>query len=172
MKMKSIKHILAVAALGSSLTVAANASAADWNYVGGGFYDFGDTGFYLEGSTFIADRLVLNAEIGDTYDTVFRGGVSFLTDLSLGQAPVFVSGGYSDYSFDDGIYFGAGVTLALDEGVNTKFELLHDTAGDGFMRFRSGVTFAISDKLNLAGSYSLNNRSFSNELRLGVQYKF
>lgn len=99
MKMKSIKHILAVAVFGSSLTVAANASAADWNYVGGGFYDFGDTGFYLEGSTFIADRLVLNAEIGDTYDTIFR----------------------------------AGVTLAIDQGVNTKFELRHDIASDGFL---------------------------------------
>ena len=172
MKMQSIKHIVAVAVLGSSLTVATNASAADWNYVGGGFYDFGDTGFYLEGSTLIADRIALSAEIGNTFDTVFRGGVSFLTNVSLGQAPIFVSGGYSDYSFDDGIYFGAGITLALDKGVNTKFELLHDTAGDGFMRIHSAITFAISKKLNLAGSYSMNNRSFRNELRLGVQYKF
>ncbi|EGN75804.1 hypothetical protein A28LD_0855 [Idiomarina sp. A28L] len=172
MKMKSLKHLLVIAAASGSMAITANAAASEWNYVGGGFYDFGDGGFYLEGSTHVAERLVLNAEIGDTYDTILRVGGKYLTDLALGRAPMFITAGYSDYSFDSGVYFGAGVSLEIDQGLNSTFELMHDTAADGFFRFRSGLTYALSNQLNLAGSYSLNNRGWDNELRIGVQYKF
>ncbi|RUO22388.1 hypothetical protein CWE08_04190 [Aliidiomarina iranensis] len=172
MNTKSLKHLIVIAVTTGTFALSANAVASEWNYVGSGFYDFGDGGFYLEGSTHVAERLVINAEIGDTYDTTVRVGGKYLTDLALGNAPMFVTAGYSDYSFDTGVYFGAGVSLEIDQGINSTFELLHDTALDGFFRFRSGLTYALSNELNLAGSYSINNRGFDNELRLGVRYKF
>ncbi|TRW49742.1 hypothetical protein FM042_02475 [Aliidiomarina halalkaliphila] len=174
MKMKSIKSVLMCAAATGALAfgTVGTASASPWNYVGGGYYDFGDSGFYLEGSTHVADRFVLNAEIGDTFDTIFRVGGVYLTEAALGGAPLFIAAGYSDYSVDDGIYFGAGVTYAFDPRFDGKFELLHDTAVDGFFRFRSGLTYKLDNNLAVTGSYSLNNRSVSNEFRVGVQYRF
>ena len=61
--------------------------------------------------------------------------VCFLTTAAIGDAPLFISGGYSDYSVDDGLYFGAGVTYAFDERLDGKFELVHDTALDWLLPF-------------------------------------
>ncbi|RUO36494.1 hypothetical protein [Aliidiomarina sanyensis] len=174
MKSKSVKNLVVGVAATAALTFGAvsTAAASQWNSIGGGYYDFGDNGFYLEGSAHIADQVVLTGELGDTYDTIFRLGGVFLTTAAIGDAPLFISGGYSDYSVDDGLYFGAGVTYAFDERLDGKFELVHDTALDGFFRFRSGVAYKLDDNLSVTTSYSLNNRGVRNEFRIGVSYRF
>ncbi|MCH8502621.1 MAG: porin family protein [Aliidiomarina sp.] len=175
MRNKSVKSLVIGSAVVGALALGtASASDSPWhNYIGAGFYDFGDTGFFIEGAAQINEQFVLNAEIGDTYDTSLRIGGRFLTGVDLGTAPLFLSLGYSDYSNSfDGVYFGAGITHPLDSNIHSIFELNHDTAGDGFWRFRSGLMYHLNQNLSVQGSYSLNTDSVKNEFKLGVSYRF
>lgn len=164
------RSVLFAALAGTSL----GATAADrWNHIGGGFYDFGDNGFYLEGSARVADRFVVNAEVADTFDTIYRIGGKFLTNFEIADnAPVYISAGVSDYNVDDGIYFGAGAAFTVNREMDGFLELQHDTAVNGFYRFMGGVNYAVADRTYIKASYSANTDSVSNEFRIGVSYRF
>lgn len=175
MKNKSAKSLLIGSAIVGALALgSASASETPWhNYISGGYYDFGDSGFFIDGAAQVNEQFVLNAEIGDTNFTSVRIGGRFLTGVDLGTAPLFLSLGYADYSRGfDGVYFGAGITHPLDTNIHSIFELNHDTAGDGFWRFRSGLMYHLNENLSVQGSYSLNTDSVRNEFKLGVAYRF
>ena len=160
---------ISIAAL---LAMASTSIATQANEVSLSYYDFRGTGVLFNGKLYFNERLSGTLDIGETDFSTVRAGVSYQTDLALGSAPVHLVGGYSNYDSTSGAWFGAGVRHGLTPELNSKAELIHDTAGDGFRRLNFGLDYALSGQFLGTGGYSVNTDRVSNEFRIGMSYRF
>lgn len=162
------KASLVSAALFAS-TMAMSSHASE---VGLSYYDFRGTGILAHGKLDFNNDLAGTLQIGETNISMVRVGLNYKSNLRLADNPMHFVGGYSSYDSTSGVWFGAGISHGFSRELSSTAELIHDTAGRGFMRLNFGLDYALSNQASITGGYSVNTNSVSNEFRIGMAYRF
>lgn len=172
------KLILTTAILASSSFLFSGASQADqMNYISGGFADFYDSDFYVEGSTTIAPNWVGEVQLKDTGDYSLRAGVKYFMDMGASQQfNTFLKGGVSHYDFgyddDTSAYAGVGAMTKLSQQATAIVDAGYDWGLDGFASVGARLRYAFTDRFSADAGFRGNFNSIDNEVHLGVTYHF
>ena len=172
------KLILTTALLASgSLMFSAASKADDLNYVSGGFSDFYDSDFYVEGSKTIAPNWVGEIQLQDMGDYSLRAGAKYFIDMGAGkQFNTFLKAGVSHYDFgnydDTSAYAGIGTMTKLSQQTTAIVDAGYDWGLDGFASVGARLRYAFTDRFSADAGFRGNFNSIDNEVHLGVTYSF
>ena len=172
------KLLLTTALLASgSLMFSAASQADDLNYISGGFSDFYDSDFYVEGSTSIAPNWVGEVQLKDTGDYSLRAGAKYFLDMGAGQQfNTFLKGGVSHYDFanssDTSPYAGIGAMTKLSQQTTAIVDAGYDWGLDGFASVGARLRYAFTEQFSADAGFRGNFNSVDNEVHLGVTYHF
>lgn len=161
-----------VSLVSAALLASTMATATSASEIGLSFYDFRGTGILAHGKLNFNNELAGTLDIGETDISMVRAGLHYQSDLRLVDQPMHFVGGYSSYDSNSGVWFGAGISHGFSRELRSKAELIHDTAGRGFMRLNFGLDYSLSEQASITGGYSVNTNSVSNEFRIGMSYRF
>ncbi|MDA6067189.1 hypothetical protein [Idiomarina abyssalis] len=172
------KLILSTALLASSSFVFSAATQADnLNYISGGFSDFYDSDFYVEGSTTIAPNWVGEVQLTDMGDYSLRAGAKYFLDMGADQQfNTFLKGGVSHYDFeyddDTSAYAGIGAMTKLSQQTTAIVDASYDWGLDGFASVGARLRYAFTEQFSADAGFRGNFNSIDNEVHLGVTYNF
>lgn len=178
--MKKLSQLFCAVALGS---VAASATAVNWDHVGFGYIDHFGSGAYLNLSHQLEPSWVVRADVNRVSKHSFDVselslGANYLTGFKLDFAPsvqTYIKGGLQ-HAFEDasetGIYAGFGIADKLTPEVEWFTEASYHTIGRDYGSLGAGLAFYFSPDWAARSSVALNSGNRSNEFRLGVSYQF
>ncbi|KTG28660.1 hypothetical protein AWR38_27910 [Idiomarina sp. WRN-38] len=172
------KFVLSTALIASgSLFFSAASNADSVNYISGGFNDFYNSDFYVEGSTSIADNWVGEVQFTDMGDYSLRAGAKYFLDMGADrQFDTFLKGGVSHYDFgnydDTSAYAGIGAMTKLSQQTTAIVDAGYDWGLDGFASVGARLRYAFTDRFSADAGFRGNFNSIDNEVHLGVTYSF
>lgn len=172
------KLLLSTALIASgSLMFSAVSQADELNYISGGFSDFYDSDFYVEGSKTIAPNWVGEVQLKDMGDYSLRAGAKYFLDLGASdQFNTFLKGGVSHYDFgnsdDTSAYAGIGAMTKLSQQTTAIVDAGYDWGLDGFASVGARLRYAFNDRFSADAGFRGNFNSIDNEVHLGVTYHF
>jgi len=160
------KLILSTALLASSSFVFSAATQADnLNYISGGFSDFYDSDFYVEGSTTIAPNWVGEVQLTDMGDYSLRAGAKYFLDMGAGHYDF-------EYGDDTSAYAGIGAMTKLSQQTTAIVDAGYDWGLDGFASVGARLRYAFTEQFSADAGFRGNFNSIDNEVHLGVTYNF
>ena len=171
------KFVLSTALMASgSLFFSAASNADSVDYISGGFNDFYNSDFYVEGSKTIAPNWVGEVQFTDMGDYSLRAGVKYFLDMGADrQFDTFLKGGVSHYDFgnydDTSAYAGIGAMTKLSQQTTAIVDAGYDWGLDGFV-YWCALTLCLHRSLSADAGFRGNLNSIDNEVHLGVTYSF